>query len=608
MNIAVIEYESDLEAALNDPSFRDGIFLSVSAEASYHLAKNGMRFMTDEDVLSPDEFKAIGNENFDIVEKWIAALEGALRGHDAAYGEKGFFPFRWNFYSIKILLDTVRTRSAILNRLIEAGSPSYIGSPPAASPGAISNHDLFFYRDESLYGLLVGLIAKDKNIRITTWPKYHAEMFLASCMERASVFARRAGKAFKKVVFESKPLKDVKHNMLIGNLHYDIEPLMRRLSDVCSFYFYQDPSRVVSLQSFLKLTANEPADFPRPHIDNGIFSMDKITGDPCLDEILNTRMQSYAEKFIPLLWHGFNYLDSIDKKKNFSAYIHHAGASDSFYSLPIGYFETKNKPVIIVQHGGYGFALNQMAEYSEFGHNGYFLAWGDGIKEMYECRKKGKCEFMTTGSHLIEEIKKSRRPRKTISKVCFIPTTNRGYPAYYPNGQPCLDSKAFLLETEFLNTLKPYAKRYEITYKAAPGSDKISTLFGKNPMFDWIKENLPSVKIESRPLDAVIHDFDLVIIMWPSTTLVQAMASGAEILVYAGNPYFSLTGQALKMLGKRAIAGLTKDDFKDKIRMVLDKGSIVSDVNDEAFLERYGVYRNDGKSLSRMAEQVLALC
>ena len=69
MNIAVIEYQDNIDNALKYFPSDDCLFLSVSTEASYHLSKRNIKFLTDEDVLTPVEFKKLGNENFEITEK-----------------------------------------------------------------------------------------------------------------------------------------------------------------------------------------------------------------------------------------------------------------------------------------------------------------------------------------------------------------------------------------------------------------------------------------------------------------------------------------------------------------------------------------------------------
>jgi hypothetical protein len=608
MNVAIIEYKENIYEALRAFPLEDSLYLSVSAEASYELSKKNIKFLTDENVLSPQEFKEIGNENFVIVEKWVQKLEKTLQSKHQIFQEIEFYPFKWNFYRLKILMDAVRIRRILIERLIEKEKPLLIGTPVGAGPEIINDYHLFFHRYDSLYGLIAQKVALQKGIEFETWRKVEPNAPRDRTLDKMKTSLKKL-KWILRIVSGLVNLAHSKQkNILIGSLGYDIEPLRQALQDKYNFYYYKNPLEIRSLRLLNKL---------KPLVQNcelaeldikGAFKTIKITGDSIIDEILGERIQSYAEKFIPILWKGLNYLESIDSQKNFKAFILAGGASNSSLGLPLDYFESKNKPVVVVQHGGYGFALNRITEYSEFGHNGYFLAWGIGINEMYEGHKKGTCKIIPTGSHLIEKINKNRKIRKFIKKVCYVPNLYRGYTGYYPNGQPCRDSMWFIMETNFLSALKPYQNKFQITYKIAPGAIKESPIFGRNPMLDWVKENLPEVRIESQPLQTVIHKFDLFIIDFPTTTLVQAMASGAEVLVYIGNFYHTPSGKALEMLKKRTIVGINEEDFIDKIKSVLDKGEIISDTEDTSFLEKYGVYLNDGKALERMVNQVLTLC
>jgi hypothetical protein len=160
------------------------------------------------------------------------------------------------------------------------------------------------------------------------------------------------------------------------------------------------------------------------------------------------------------------------------------------------------------------------------------------------------------------------------------------------------------MEVKFLKALKPYLAKFDITYKALSMLTKPNSLLGRSLVLDWIKENLPGMRIESRPLQSIIHKFDLFIIDYPSTGLIEAAATFAEILLYAGNPYHTPSKNDIGILTKRAIVGFTEEDFVEKIRTVLDGGKIISNVNDTALLEKYGTYLNDGNSLERVTGNI----
>jgi hypothetical protein len=608
MNIAIIEYKNDLPQALSSFSPHDTLFLSVSAEASYYLSKSNIKFLTDEEIMSSEEFIALGNENFKITENWTIQLDNLLNQKSTLFNKEQFYPFKWHFYRLKILLDAVRIRKILIERLIIREKPQVIGKPIGTRPDIVHDHHLFFYKSDSLYGLIVERIADVMGIRVQTWEPSALIMQNQTISSRIRVCRSVLKNGYRrlKALMETPNSRSEQDNILVGSMDYDIAPLKENIAHRFNFYFNESPFNIRSLDTFKKLSMKGDSREQLQIDVQNVFKTLRVTGDPIIDEIIGERIQSYAEKFIGKLWKGIKYLEYVDSKKHFKGFIHPVGASDVFYGIPVYHFMKQKKPVFVIQHGSYGYALNNITAYSEFGHNGYFLAWGDGVKKLYEGLKKGDCEIFSTGSHLIEEIRKKRKQKKAIKKVCYVPGIYRGYTAYYPGGQPCLDSKLFVMETDFLTTLKPYTKRYDVTYKVAPSAFTPSPIFGTNPMINWVKENLPDLKISAEPLLSVIHDYDLFIIDWPTTTLIQTLATGAEVIVYAGNPYYVPTKSALEMLKERAMVGLDEDGFKEKIAIVLEGGEVISDVENTTFLKEYGVYLDDGKSLQRMTDKIIS--
>ena len=169
MDIAIIEFKNDIYEALKFFPPHECLYLSVSAEASCHLSDMDISFVTEEDVLQPAAFMKIGNENFKIAEKWIQSLEDVLQSKYAIFALKQVYPFRWHFYRIKILLDAVRIRRELLEKLLRREKPEIIGLPNGATAGNILDYNLFFHKYDSLYGLLGHRIAVEKGIKEITW-------------------------------------------------------------------------------------------------------------------------------------------------------------------------------------------------------------------------------------------------------------------------------------------------------------------------------------------------------------------------------------------------------------------------------------------------------
>jgi len=615
MDIAIIEFKDDLYQALRifDPT--NTIFISVSAEASYFLSRERIFFITEEDVLRPEEIIKIGEENFEVTEKWTENLDREIHEIYPFFREKHFYPFKLNYYRLKILLDAVRVRKVLIERLIDKESPLTVGIPEGSDAENIRDLDLFFYKKDSLYGILAYKIVAEKSLRFEIWKRVSTSsdnntFFKSKIIAHLSKIKKLdliSANLLNNLISKKDPNR---RSILVGTLSYDVASIIKTLSNHFKFYYYEGPCSIRSLKGLAKLKIDrdnvQPLSLDDIDINKNFKSL-KVTGDPIIDEIIGKRVNAYAKRFIPLLWNGLNYLESIDLRKKFYGFINFTGASDAYLGLPIMYFTREKRPVFIIQHGAYGFALNKITNYSEFNHEGYFISWGHGIREMYDNLKKGSCNIIPAGSHLIEEIRRKRTHRKKIKKICYIPGVYRGYTAYFPGGQPFLDSKLFLLETDFLLTLKQYMNKYEITYKIAPSAKIPSIIFGKNPIIDWLKNNLQCVKIESKPLMDVIDKFDLFIIDWPTTTLIQTLASAAELIVFIDNPYYRMTEEAILLLEKRACVGRNPEDFKEKIKKVLDNGEIISDVENIEFLKKYGIYLDDRMSLKRMADIIIGV-
>ena len=327
------------------------------------------------------------------------------------------------------------------------------------------------------------------------------------------------------------------------------------------------------------------------------------TGSPAADAILDARIQAYAERHLARLWSGYQALAEADRRFDFRAYFHSSGATDADFGLPIAYFQAKKKPVFVVQHGGYGYARNRLTEHCEFGHDGTFLGWGEGVEGMYGALKRGTCRFVAAGSPGLERIRRSRRRSSRFERICYVPVSLRGQTAYLPHGQPFLDSGLFVETVRRLEALAPLLGNRELVVKMAPSELSPSALYGLNPLPGWVVAHLPRARVEARPLPEVIHDYDLIIIDWPSTTLLQACASGAEVLLIE-NPYHTLTPESRELLSPRAVLARDTKDFVTAAGRVLAGDKPVSDLEDIRFLLRYGLYKDDGRGLERMVAAV----
>ena len=255
MDVCFIEFWSDIQNALKLYPNKNCLFISVSAEASYYLQKIGIEFITDEDILNPREFIEIGDENFKIAQEWVEGLEQYLERFSLKIENVYLRPFKWHFYRLKSLLDAVRVRKIIVDRIIEKESPGTIGAPEGVDPFAVHDASLFFYKADSLYGTLVDKIALKNNINVVNWRTEDREIRFVSGGETTRDRIKKINLSRILEVIE-----DIIHlvhrpnrNVLISTSGYDIGPLWKKLSNKFKFYFSLNPGTYFTCQACILL-------------------------------------------------------------------------------------------------------------------------------------------------------------------------------------------------------------------------------------------------------------------------------------------------------------------------------------------------------------------
>ncbi len=92
----------------------------------------------------------------------------------------------------------------------------------------------------------------------------------------------------------------------------------------------------------------------------------------------------------------------------------------------------------------------------------------------------------------------------------------------------------------------------------------------------------------------------VIVIDFPSTTLLQAIATKKPVFVLT--KHLPLAAEAGRLLGKRAYCSDRRDEFLSLLERFLFEGPEPRgpDPLNREFLERYGIYRDDGKVLERV--------
>ena len=122
------------------------------------------------DTLTLEEFMMkLASLSDEDAENWIIALETTLQSQNRILKNRDFYPFKWHFSRLKILLDSLTVPWAILARLIDITKPNRIGVSRGADPCQIHDLSLFFRPNESIYGMIASEMSRQRNVKCIVW-------------------------------------------------------------------------------------------------------------------------------------------------------------------------------------------------------------------------------------------------------------------------------------------------------------------------------------------------------------------------------------------------------------------------------------------------------
>jgi hypothetical protein len=274
-----------------------------------------------------------------------------------------------------------------------------------------------------------------------------------------------------------------------------------------------------------------------------------------------------------------------------------------------------NIPVVTWQHGGFGYMDYPMAIHTDLMSSDVCFVFGEGVVKKYarEAKRFGT-RLVPIGSPSLETLYQMSRPNKAKKFVKLIPgkkvvlyvttnflqnATNVSFPPPYS------DNNIWHTQRTILGILAKHNDHTTIV-KTHPNPicrDSPMRLYSKENKF----ENCQFVRDECDFPD-LLPIADLLVIDFPSTTLLQALTTSKPIFVYTG--HLHLDAQAQKMLEQRAFCYRDLKSFVDALDRYLSKGKIDKHVslNDKKFLTAYGMSlqeKGSGLRAAKMLKEIM---
>jgi hypothetical protein len=578
------------------------IWVATGPGAMHELGRLGIGYAIPEDYYAAEQLHAVG-------EKSRAAAMQVCRVLDARLGRvsKEFadarVTYRFEFYNLSALMDLLAARMFQLDRIVRAVRPTRVWTAKF-SGGAVRGAGRF------TYGALLALDGWPTTVqpviffRASPAPPVHHKV--GGCM--ACLFP---GTWLYRLISAGRTL--------FWNLR-----LSRGNDRHACFHLVSPECKAVA--GHLSRHRTRISIFPMRDWAASVRIPGKIRQEICRDleqdVVFRRQFWWYGIDTYPLLAPYVRYLVQSLSIQLVNAYSH---ARSYFRDKRVSVLLTRNKAravdhsicraaqdlgvrVFNWQHGSTGFAAHRTLEYAELLTTDIFLAYGRGVHRAQERIAAGYgATVVPVGSPSLERLKSTwRRKCKRVDRLpqfgevgrllCIYVTTNylehRWYAGYTP---PFSDTLFYQTQVVLLQGL------------LAVPSLRVVVKLHPNPMYTsppWVESFaaarfLTVIRDQCSFTDLLAYA-DLIVLDWPSTTLLQALVTDRPVFVLT--KHRKLYPEALVLLSRRAVLAAELEEMAMRVRTFAETGRYPADVCDSAFLLDYGLHRSDGSSRERAAD------
>ena len=612
--VVILESPSNLNSffALKERE-KKSIFVCIATtpEVSFLLEKHNEPYVSVDSYLGSDAISQMGMSNFDNVKNICNRIDEHLwknYGNLEVYSLK---PARDNFQYVKILYDVLTITISRLHAILEKEKPSFIITF-SHSTDIVPLRDLPFHPEENLFDLMMTDMewgGRHLSIRDTTSvPKKEQDGFnktqlMISVRNRTQtmfpmiyssimIFQRFGGRGWLK--FFKIALQKIgrrKKYLCISGYGYDWINILNDLADKdysfiytqCNGTNWENTTKKISvpMQIVKNTCIHQNTDF------SGIFLV---------------RLNTLLEKS---LGEADEYLPSIEKmlKTNKPCAVLCSTKSNFSDHITPHIAQKAGIPVISWQHGAAGFFCYPILKYVEIDDSTIHLVWGSGVKEEIEKEfPETTCKVIPVGSVFLNNEFKRSNDRKT-NNILYL-TTNYFHNSLYVGYAHKFQNITFWeTQKEIIKILGSCS--CDTVLKLHPGDSQYSHFS------DYVKENQFNniTLIKNEPsFPTLLHNSDIVIIDFPSTTLLQAIAAKKTVFVLL--KHLTLTDKAQPLLKKRAYCSENLGEFLEMIHKYLNNESLeqTPDVNNTEFLEEYGIARKEGDISKRVIKILDDIC
>ncbi len=251
-------------------------------------------------------------------------------------------------------------------------------------------------------------------------------------------------------------------------------------------------------------------------------------------------------------------------------------------------------PVVSFQHGGGPGTLDPAADAYRAAMDlegaDVYVAWGRGVIEDFCSSAVPRPRGVIAPPPALEKLRASRpfrssRPDGPL-RVLYAPTDMAAHLRSGP-AAAMEDTAAFALQRTVATAVLTDPRTELCIKPAAP-------TFARNPLGEWARGHARLRIEEGTPLASLFRRCDAIVLDWPFTTLLEAVATDLPVLCIADGRTVRLRGQAEELLRRRAELATRSEQVEAAVKRLLAGARQMSRPPDDAFLERYGLGEPSG--------------
>ncbi|KQC04383.1 MAG: hypothetical protein APR53_03290 [Methanoculleus sp. SDB] len=618
--VAFLEQVEDVSAFFEKDIYRDSevLLIATSPQVCHELEKTGLPYRQIEDYSDRYEIITLGMNNFRTLESLCHEVDDLLRSRYFDVKKYGLRLTLDNIYPLKILYDALSIRIAILSNVIAREKPETIVTCVRKAPRESCNpQSLPFSYHESIYDILLGIPKLRGDIT-------HERIGIGEPGEDTAISGAPGSILFahlKEHVRHSACVTAILYctrvagiagtlclipRILINHIHgrkklfcmgyaYNWENILPEL--------YREGYSVYHYHFGDTAPGDTSEEFFTPELEPIIRKYCTI-GAIDFSEQFAERCKSFIRTSVACAMTHTGRLDSILEKLSPQAMI--CGTKPYFIDhLAAHVAHRKQIPVVSWQHGSHGMNYAPLMLFVETMDSNAHLFFGEGVQEVYAKdieRLAFATETIPVGSQELESLFATQTAGRREYDVLYV-TTN------YMENHLYIFSPSVLQDNDFWRTQK--------TILDAVGRLGLKTAFKLHPgryydhhLSEYVESKSYScvtiIKNE-RSYTALLADADIVVIDFPSTTLLQALARGKTVFVLLRHLKFNT--HAINLLKKCAYCSEDPAELAEMIARYCTGKPLDQqpDSKNTEFLEHYGIHKMDGRVAERAISALAAV-